>query len=62
MLFLRDICEENVLNLHVQEFHQSRKGPDVEQQKDVVSIPVLHFRFTAAFCKRPCRENGTNSL
>lgn len=53
MLLIRDVCEVNILNFHVQEFHQSRKGPNVEQQEDVVSHPVLHLRFTAAFAKRP---------
>lgn len=59
MLISWDVCEVNILDLHVQELHQSRKGPNVEQQKDVVSHPVLHLRFTAAFGKRPWRAEVT---
>lgn len=48
---------ENILNLHVEQFHQSREGPNIQQQKDVVSHPVLHLGLRAALCKGSWREN-----
>lgn len=42
---------DNVLNLHVEQLHQSREGPHIQQQKDVVSHPVLHLSLRAALCK-----------
>lgn len=50
----------NILNLHVQELHQSGKGSHVEEQKDVVSHPVLHLSLRAAFRKRSWRGIETD--
>lgn len=44
---------ESILNLHVEQFHQSREGPHIEQQKYVVSHPVLYLHLRAALSKGP---------
>lgn len=47
---------ESILNLHVEQFHQSREGPHIQQQKNVVSHPVLHLSLRAALCKGSYRK------
>lgn len=44
---------ESILNLHVEQFHQSRESPHIEQQKYVVSHPVLYLHLRAALSKGP---------
>lgn len=55
----RDIINNNyqdLLNLHVEKFQQSRKGPHVQQQKYVVPHPMLHLGFRATVCKHSYRN------
>lgn len=50
---------KDILDLHVEKFHKSRKGPHTQQQKYVVPHPLLHLSFRAAVCK--CSYRKTES-
>lgn len=51
---------QDILYLHVEKFHQSRKGPHAEQQKYVVPHPLLHLSFRATVCKRSYRKTESS--
>lgn len=51
---------KDILDLHVEKFHKSRKGPHTEQQKHVVPHPLLHLSFRAAVCKRSYRKTESS--
>lgn len=52
---------QDILDLHVEKFHQSRKGPHVQQQEYVVPHPLLHLSLRATVGKRSCKKTDLHA-
>lgn len=51
MLFMSCKLSEIILNLHVQQFHQSGESSYIQQQESIVPHPVLHLSLRATLGK-----------